>query len=262
MSTFDEKTNGNSIGCPKSLARAGDKEVIEPGKQISLCINTPIDSGKGDVREISVLSCIAPALDTKKQPEFEKYVTGENTSQYKLKSQDYQLSLDTIKQQILETAKEKKPPRVVLSAIGANAFLGALPTLEQEAGRDMIANMLADTARELDAMGIELGFTDVQNTFCNRINKINTNGPSIQLLGKIPGDWIKSRDLLLNAWDTHSLLGNGLGADNSLDGYIGRSSLIHFMHALICSMYHAGVIGEDGSPVPAASPAPVAPSIA
>jgi len=256
MNTSDEKTNENSIGCLSSLARADDKEVIEPGKQISLCINTPIDCGNGEVKEISVLSCIAPALDTSKQPEFKKYVTGEITSEYKLKRQDYQLSLDTIKQQILETAKEKKPPRVVLSAIGANAFLGALPDPEREAARNMIANMLADTARELGTMGIEIGFTDVHEEFCSRINEINANGPKIEVLGKIPGDWIKNRDLLLNAWDTHSLLGNGLGTDNSLDGFIGRSSLIHFMHALICSMYHAGVIGEDGSPAPAAPPVP------
>ncbi len=256
MNTFNEKTNENSIGCPKSLARADDKEVIEPGKQISLCIDTPIDCGNGEVKEISVLSCIAPALDTNGQPEFEKYVTGKTTSKYKLKRQDYRLSLDTIKQQILETAREKKPPRVILSAIGANAFVSALPDPEREVARNMIANMLAETARELGAMGIEIGFTDVKEDFCGRINTINANGPTIKVLGKIPGDWIQNRDLLLNAWDTHSLLGNGLGADNSLDGYIGRSSLIHFMHALICSMYHAGVIGEDGSPAPAAPPGP------
>jgi hypothetical protein len=256
MNTSNEKTNENSIGCPKSLARAGDKEVIEPGKQISLCINTPIDCGNGELKEISVLSCIAPALDTNRQPEFEKYVTGKTTSEYKLKVQDYQLSLDTIKQQILETAREKKPPRVILSGIGANAFLSALPDPEQEVARNMIANMLAETARELGKMGIEIGFTDVNEKFCGRINTINANGPTIKVLGKIPGDWINNRDLLLNAWDTHSLLGNGLRADRSLDGFIGRSSLIHFMHALICSMYHAGVIGEDGSPAPAAPPGP------
>jgi hypothetical protein len=256
MNYSDENTNNDSLGCDGSLARTGDTEVIEPGKQISICINTPIDCGNGDVKEISVLSCIAPALDTKKQPEFEKFVTGNTPSEYKLKHQNYQVSLETIKQQILEAARENKPPRVVLSAIGANAFLGALPRTEGEVARDMIANMLAETARELGAMGIEIGFTDVHNQFLDRINKINSNGPSIQLLGKIPGDWVRSRDLLLNAWDTHSLLGNGLSADSSLDGYIGRSSLIHFMHALICSMYHAGVIGDDGSPAPAAPPAP------
>ena len=257
MNTLNEEINENSIGCPRSLGRAGDKEVIEPGKQISLCINTPIDCGNGDVKEISVLSCIAPALDTNGQPEFEKYVTGKKTSEYKLKRQDYQLSLSTIKQQILETAREKNPPRVILSAIGANAFLSALPDHEREVARNMIANMLAETARELGAMGIEIGFTDVNENFCGRINTINANGPTIKVLGKIPGDWIKNRDLLLNAWDTHSLLGNGLGADNSLDGYIGRSSLIHFMHALICSMYHAGVIGDDGSLAPAAPLTPI-----
>jgi hypothetical protein len=69
--------------------------------------------------------------------------------------------------------------------------------------------------------------------------------------GAIPGNWIKDGDLILNAWDSHSLLGNGLAKDNSIDGFIGRSSLIHFMHALMCSMFNAKVVGTDGKPASA-----------
>ena len=107
----------------------------------------------------------------------------------------------------------------------------------------MIVNMLAQTALELNESGIEVGFTDLGSDLCDKINqRIGPNQTTVKFLGKIPGDWINDGDLLLNAWDPHSLLGNKLAVDNSIDGFIGRSTLIHFMHALICSMYNAGVI--------------------
>ncbi len=33
--------------------------------------------------------------------------------------------------------------------------------------------------------------------------------------------------LFVNAWDPHSLPGNGNAGDISLDGYVGRSSAVH-----------------------------------
>ena len=108
----------------------------------------------------------------------------------------------------------------------------------------MIKYVLADTARELCNRNISIGFTDIDEQFCRDINKITKPKPEVKFLGKIPGNWIKDNDMLLNAWDPHSLLGNGLAKDNTLDGFIGRSTLIHFMHALICSMHNSGVIGK------------------
>ena len=34
--------------------------------------------------------------------------------------------------------------------------------------------------------------------------------------------------LIVNAWDCHTLPGNGNGSDDTLDGYIGRASAIHY----------------------------------
>jgi hypothetical protein len=44
----------------------------------------------------------------------------------------------------------------------------------------------------------------------------------------------------VNAWDPHALVGNGCAKDNSLDGYIGRNSLVHEAHALACMLHAHG----------------------
>ena len=36
--------------------------------------------------------------------------------------------------------------------------------------------------------------------------------------------------LIVNAWDPHSLVGNGNAADNSLDGFVGRHTAV----AVLC----------------------------
>jgi hypothetical protein len=251
MKCPSEVKNEDSIGCKKSLARTGDTDVISPGNQLSLCIKTPIICDDGNARQVDILSCIAPALDTHKQPEFKNFVDGKEQSNYLLKIDAYKESLNTIKAQIIETAISKKPPRVVLSAIGTNAFLSALPDDQRDIALDMISTMLAEVARELHAKNIPVAFTALDNTFCEQINQKNRDQPKIHVEGAIPGNWIKDGDLILNAWDSHSLLGNGLAKDNSIDGFIGRSSLIHFMHALMCSMFNAKVVGTDGKPASA-----------
>ncbi|MEY3721462.1 MAG: hypothetical protein RL618_1981 [Pseudomonadota bacterium] len=251
MSCPSEVENEDSIGCKKSLARTGDPDVISPGNQLSFCIKTPIICDDGSARQVEVLSCIGPALDTHKQPEFKNFVDGEKPSDYVLKIDAYKQSLNTIKAQIIETARSKKPPRVVLSAIGTNAFLSALPPNQRKIALGMISTMLAEVARELHAQNIPVVFTDLDKKFCEQINEQNRNKAKIHVEGAIPGNWIKDGDLILNAWDSNSLLGNGLAKDNSIDGFIGRSSLIHFMHALLCSMFNAKVIGTDGKPTSA-----------
>jgi hypothetical protein len=101
----------------------------------------------------------------------------------------------------------------------------------------MIASMLAEVVIELRKQGKDVGFTDIDHVFCDKINaKIDEKKLHIKVLGRIPGTWIHDGDLMLNAWDPSSLLGNGLAADNSLDGFYGRNSLIHFQHALLCMM--------------------------
>jgi hypothetical protein len=37
--------------------------------------------------------------------------------------------------------------------------------------------------------------------------------------------------MIVNAWDPCSLVGNGCKVDDSMDGFVGRNSLVHEAHA-------------------------------
>jgi hypothetical protein len=73
-------------------------------------------------------------------------------------------------------------------------------------------------------------------------------GDPIKGVGLIPGDWIQDSDLIVNAWDPHALIGNGCVKDNSFDGHVGRSSLVHWIHALRCMLYSEGISLDDFFP--------------
>jgi len=179
-----------------------------------------------------------PALDVASQPEVDIYTYKSLFGGRKLHRRKFAIALDTLKSHTLKWANsETSCNRVVLAAIGAANFLKILDEKHREYAQDMIARMLAEVVVELHELGKDVGFTDINDDFCKKINaKINEERLHIKVLGRIPGDWIEDGDLMLNAWDPSSLLGNGLKADNSLDGFYGRNSLIHFQHALLCMM--------------------------
>ena len=229
--------NKQVLGQEKSLARR-DSTVVQPGNQLSLATKTKIRCEDGELREITLLSESGPALDVASQPEVDVYTYKSLFGGRKLNRRKFATALDTLKSHTLAcAAREKHCDRVVLAAIGAMNFLKILDEKHRQYAQDMIASMLAEVVIELRNQGKDVGFTDIDHVFCDKINaKIDEKELHIKVLGRIPGNWIKNGDLMLNAWDPSSLLGNGLAADNSLDGFYGRNSLIHFQHALLCMM--------------------------
>jgi len=231
------RENKGVLGHEKSLAQR-DSTVIQPGNQLSLATKTVIRCDNGKLKKITLLSGSAPALDIASQPEADIYTYKSSSGDRKLNRQKFAVGLDTIKSHILQCAKGNTDcKRVVLAGIGTENFLKILDEEHRKYAQDMITTLLAEVVTELRALGKEVVFTDINNEFCNKINvKLGSKEPPIDVPGPIPGNWIKDGDLMLNAWDPHSLLGNGLAADNSLDGFYGRNSLIHFQHALLCMM--------------------------
>lgn len=64
----------------------------------------------------------------------------------------------------------------------------------------------------------------------------------IKYVGKFPiflnNDWFDNKTTLVgNAWDCHSILGNGNKGDNSMDGWVGRFSAIQFFGLGITNPY-------------------------
>ncbi len=227
------------LGNEKSFISANaDHDAVKPGNQVSLAMNTVLLRADGTPVKVTVLSSPAPALDSSLQPEWDKYVDAGG----KLKPDAYQKSMDAIKDHILSCAASHAGKRVVLTGIGTGAFLSGLPEKEKAAARAIVTSVLADTAKELDKLGKQVAFYDRTETFCETLNAINGGTPDIAFLGKLEGNWERQGDLILNAWDPHSLIGNGLAQDNSADGMLCRHTLLHLQHAIACVLRTEGML--------------------
>jgi hypothetical protein len=168
-----------------------------------------------------------------------------------LNSQQFSDATATIKQQILDWVKDNQPcKRVVLSAIGAGEFLKMLNGASKGQAREIIATALAEVTEQLASEGIVVGFSDLNDMFCQQIAGKLPEGVSIQFLGALPRnpgfegptkDWIEEGDLLLIPGDAASLAGNGLSLDTSFEGYTGRNSLMSIQHTLAITAARLGL---------------------
>ena len=94
-----------------------------------------------------------------------------------------------------------------------------------------------------------MGFSDLNEAFCNRINQ-KVTGEKISYLGKLPRDpqkvdtthdWLEDGDLLLIPGDASSLAGNGGKLDQSFEGYTGRISPMSLQHSLAIMASNLGL---------------------
>lgn len=253
-SSMPSSTNKAVIGVETSYAnRTANSSaqtphpVLQPGNQVAVAMQTPLRTESGKVRNVVVLSCVSPALDSLEQPDFQTYVRSwedaEGIPHQELNQPAYLDAFNAIAEQVIKCASDNPQcKRIVLSAIGLNSFLGGLTRDQQSFAIDIGSMVLAKLAVDLREQGKEVVFTDAgtKSARMEGINALLGDSP-LTLAGAIPGDWITDNDLIVNAWDPHSLVGNKLAKDNSIDGFIGRNSLVHFMHGLHCTAFAEGV---------------------
>ena len=225
--------NASVLGNQKSYVSSHPgSAAVKPGNQVSLAMNTPLRRADGVVKNVTVLSSPAPALDSSMQPEWSSYVD----AQGKLDTARYRTAMASIRDHLVSCATGHAGPRVVLTGIGTASFLGGLDDADKTAARTIVAEMLAGVARDLQGLGKQVAFYDKSDAFTNALNERNQGDPTIAYLGKLEANWEEDGDLILNAWDPHSLIGNGLKLDNSGDGLLCRHTLLHLMHAMACAM--------------------------
>ncbi|MCD6027206.1 MAG: hypothetical protein K0R08_1725 [Solimicrobium sp.] len=273
----DEEINKRILNTNGSAIRLNNKrEDIGPRDQVCIFQKTAIVeeiNGSPVKSEVFLFSVPAPALDDQgiiprfddkaqlnmksaARPEMETYV---DTSTFppKFNSVNYEIAHENLGDLIVQGARHCGASRVVLSAFGVGAFLGALDTIDtrcetnfSDEAKDIAAASLARTIVALRAAGKEVVFSDANfengfksQDYWEKVNEQLGKEPPVQPVNgnqsAIAAGWIQEGDMIVNAWDPDSLVGNGLGKDASFDGYVGRNSSCHAAHAAACADYNA-----------------------
>jgi hypothetical protein len=239
--TYTPEVNQAVLGNAQCLART-NAECVLPGNQVSLEMRSPFMRDDGKVVRPVILSVSAPDLGSPDQPEWPHYVDNDN----RLREAPYRHSLETLWGHILQSSAQHPDHRVVLSAFGMENFIKGLPPKEQRKARAIGADIFARSIKELQHRGIDVAFTDIEENgpFWTDVNRLLPEGSAIRCVGALPGRWMRNKDIMVNAWDPESLVGNGCKIDNSCDGWVGRRSTAHKTHATACDLYGEGVLGE------------------
>lgn len=170
---------------------------------------------------VHVIHVIGYGFDSSSQPDFDYFVTGHRMD-------TLVLHVQRVFDKIWACAKELGIDRVVLSLFGCTSFASRLPGGAERAYEiylDALSRSKKSIPKCVQSLGLLLG-EDQQ------LWDITTaTGLPCAYHGHIPGDFrIAIRDgwvrdvLYVNAWDPHSMIGNGNRQDPSLDGYVGRST--------------------------------------
>ncbi len=190
--------------------------------------------------EIACLSVPAPALDTAKQPHYAYYVNKTPSGSIALNQQKYKKEMEHLAKTIVKCAIESKKTafggkgikRLVISRYGQVNFLDSLKNHDDKKAAHSIfyQSLVAEIEKEAENLkGIEIVMSELHDNSNNVmdkefVNKLKDTGLKV---GLINGDILKTArtgDLIINAWDPHSVPGNGNDADPSFDGAMGKCS--------------------------------------
>lgn len=257
--------------CVKTSKPGQIPDVLKPGNQLSLAIETPLMRSDKKIVNVTILSFVAPALDSPTQPEYSSYAKWEDIGPNghpgvtEFYSDVFRKAYTTIRNQAIAFSNaHPEKTEFAITGVGLGAYLHGLAVTDEKGNsdnrlkneaREIGARALAELTIDLRKLGKQVVFTDVDDTIMTIVNteleKIGSdqkdrNLPDltkrIELKGQIPGNWINPGTVIFNAWDTHSLLGNMLKNDPTIDGHIGRATLIHPFHALRCAMEAEGIL--------------------
>eukprot|EP00756_Hemistasia_phaeocysticola_P051409 Hpha_TRINITY_DN26582_c0_g1::TRINITY_DN26582_c0_g1_i1::g.112981::m.112981 len=197
--------------------------------------------GENDPAELSahIINVIAPAFDDNRQPDTLFFL--KPTLMAYAASDEMLVKVRAhyrgVFGCIFECARRQNLPRVALSLFGTGAFSGLF---RGPLGEDIFHSAYIPALREsLQLHGERLGnveevscfgtFHDMQKM--ERVKQfVQEAGKRSTIYGTFPSSApIDDQTLLVNAWDPHSLCGNGNHADMSLDGFIGRHTAVSML---------------------------------
>ena len=208
--------------------------------------------GQKNFFDVAILSLPAPALDSEDQPHWKFYVSNGKLNIEKYKAEMHFLAQMVVQSMLrnLTTAFDGEGiNRVLLSRYGQDAFLSKLKPNDRDFARhafySSLVKVLKEWADELKAIhekkpfkivmfNYESGPEDaMQKLFVEPLKDLGVPVERSDVETQGEGEPFKTwdilkqaqkHDLIINAWDPHSLPGNGCDSDRSLDGALGKGS--------------------------------------
>jgi hypothetical protein len=260
--TPHSKNNGRILGCDVSYSNARKRDAnlrpeeqlshLKPGNQLSVAMTVAFQRQDRQIKHPTILSVATPSLDDKtEQPDWKIYVDDNG----KLKREEFRKAIQTINTHIKACSDKMPNKKVVLSAFGSQNFISALDGNGDANDKNEALKILQECQRELinelKTSGRTVNFTalSANDGFWASVNRNLPENNKIQAVDKtqpgIPGNWIDDDVIIVNAWDPHSLIGNGCAGDQSIDGFIGRNSLCHYAHAEAIRRYNTSKESEN-----------------
>jgi hypothetical protein len=164
---------------------------------IAVYVRTPIFGDGFKTKSIHLLNLVGMAFDSKKQPDAQFYRTPT--------IETLQMLYLKVWRKAFVCARDLGVARIVPVVVGGGAFTPIDPIQFKTNVHDIVLNKLKEEFPYIEVLHIP---TNVFETieFMTTIDRNNT--------------------LFINAWDPHTILGNGNAKDNSLDGHFGRRTPI------------------------------------
>jgi hypothetical protein len=185
---------------------------------------TPVRQSTGDFTDVHVMNAIGYAFDSTEQPDYQYFIVGGR--QHEL----YEAYRQVFRK-IYHCARQHGLSTVVMSLVGANNFAALY---EDADGRGVGHFQRTIWVPALVSILEEKAVKSIVTYFMGAGQSVALRGlPGMSDIGHFPGcvrTYEASTTLFVNAWDPWSIVGNGNSSDNSLDGYMGRVSMM----ALLC----------------------------
>eukprot|EP00756_Hemistasia_phaeocysticola_P035042 Hpha_TRINITY_DN16558_c1_g7::TRINITY_DN16558_c1_g7_i1::g.135468::m.135468 len=205
-------------------------------------------------RHVHIMNVVGPAFDDRSQPDYQYYLGGEGKMP-EHKRKELELTFERIFGFIFTCAAETESIRTVaLSLFGCNNFARLFrgDGFQQQGqaangGHGMFLHVYLPSLRKallthkakfgkgkgliekVAAFGTP-GDVDKMDAVIKITKGVLKDTVDYGIRGTFPRDEVFSEKggetLAVNAWDPHSIAGNGNSIDNSLDGYVGRHTAI------------------------------------
>jgi hypothetical protein len=234
----DQNIEEPEFSAPITQSKSAYSKLCTPDHlpaNFAMYIETPIKNPvSGDYEMISVLNCIGYGFDQTFQPDYKYFF--ENGAFKAGKEQEFKDRLDLLFEYIYACAVQKEKSLIMLTYVGGGEFAKQFPGLEPGYRKYYKEALNKQYVKNSISLSL-LGFPTLPGKEIEDIKLNSSTNRSIEQLKdkRIPDlcfeadtKTINPKALYINAWDPHSVVGNGNGGDESLDGYFGRSTAMAF----------------------------------